>query len=300
MKTPKKNTSSNIENAVTVRYIAEHRQATHRDNTCAVTHALLCHLNTFAGYEVCLHDVSETFVRRFTSYLLGRVQPGSVRTYLHKLHAIMEDCLKQHLIQLNPVSSAVAFVPRRENSARSFLSANELNALLAAPCPHYEIRRAFIFACFTGLRLSDIETLCWNNIQTIAGIETIVKMQVKTSREIRIPLNKEALSILKSKNHVSSTDKVFLLPSRTSIAKSIRIWEKNAGLQKHISFHTSRHTFATLAITAGVDIYTVSKLCGHRSVHTTEIYLHIIDKTLQEGVDKISKFLSLNNSQETT
>lgn len=151
------------------------------------------------------------------------------------------------------------------------------------------IKRAFLFACFTGLRLSDIETLRWEHLQVVNGVSTIVKIQQKTRSEIRIPLNHEARSLLSRSRHREAL--VFDLPSRSTISACLREWTASAGIDKHLTFHVSRHTFATLLLTAGVEIYTVSKLCGHRDVHTTEIYAHIIDTTLHDGVNRVSTLL---------
>ena len=163
-----------------------------------------------------------------------------------------------------------------------YLTQNEVARLSATPCGHEETKRAFLFACQTGLRLSDIETLVWEDIADIEGKPTIVKVQVKTGREVSVPLNAVALSLLGERRRVG---KVFGLRSRSVIAADLQRWAQEAGVGKHLTFHVSRHTFATLSISAGVDIYVVSRLCGHTTVRTTEIYAHIIDKTLQHGVE---------------
>lgn len=299
MKTMNKNTTmrndSRNRESLTVRRFAELRQSSQRENTRGVTRALLHNLYIYTDHDIQIQEVTEPFVRKFTNHLLMRIRPGSVRTYIQKFHSIMEEVVREGYLPNNPVPVAVSLIPRYESDPRSFLTVDELNTLSSTNCKNEEVKRAFLFACFTGLRLSDIETLRWDNLHVVGGTQTIVKTQVKTGHEIRIPLNRDALSVLGKRNQGELTDKVFVLPSRTYISQILNRWALVSGIGKHITFHTSRHTFATLAITAGVEIYTVSKLCGHRSVRTTEIYTHIIDTTLREGVDKISKLLSHND-----
>ena len=295
-KTLCKNKKKRERAALTVRQYASQIKTSQKRNTIGVTKALLYNLDEYAGREVYVRDMTEEFVKNFTGYLLTKVKPSSVKTYMQKLHSIMEHAVELKDADKNPVSRAMNMIPRCESHPRSFLTVEEIRTMTATPCENENIRQAFLFACFTGLRLSDIETLSWSNIQTIGGTTTIVKIQIKTSHGIRIPLNREALTILEPQRTNMPADKVFTLPSRTMIAKVLHKWSAASGIEKHVTFHTSRHTFATLAITAGVEIYTVSKLCGHRSVRTTEIYSHIIDTTLKEGVNRISKLLSHSTS----
>lgn len=284
------------ESKLTLKQCAEQINSSQRKNTIGVTKALLFNLEVYAGREVSVEDMTEEFVRGFTSHLLTRVKPSSARTYLQKLHSMMERSIEQKYASNNPVSRVMNMIPRNGGYRRSFLTVDEIRTMSATHCDDENIKRAFLFACFTGLRLSDIETLTWSNIQPIEGTPTIVKFQIKTGHEIRIPLNQQALAVLEFQRQNMSADIVFTLPSRTIISKVLNKWATNSGIEKHVTFHTSRHTFATLAITAGVEIYTVSKLCGHRSVRTTEIYAHIIDSTLREGVNRIDKLLSHSGS----
>jgi len=256
-----------------------------RHNTKGVNHTLLMQLAAFAGDGLMLHDITEDFCVRFTDFLLRKVKPNSARTYLHKLHALLEYASGLHLIPLNPMPAIKVLLPRVSTPRRDFLTHDEVLSLTKAECPHAETKRAFLFSCQTGLRLSDIETLTWSDVVDLGGIPTIVKMQVKTGQEVRIPLNEIALRLI-GKRHREGL--VFRMMSRSVISTDLRQWAANAGITaKHLTFHVSRHTFATLSISAGVDIYVVSKLCGHTAIRTTEIYAHMVDTTLQRGVNML-------------
>lgn len=257
------------------------RESRHRKRTREVNHALMRQLDIFYGKTLYINDINEEFCLEFSGFLLKRISESSARTYLHKLHAILESAVTIHLISRNPMPPIRTLLPGFIVKQRSFLTQNELLALANTPCRHFETKRAFMFACQTGLRISDIETLRWTDIVEINGTPTVVKTQIKTHHEVRIPLNPIALQLLQKKN---DNDLVFNMMSRSVISSDLRQWALDAGLDKTLSFHVSRHTFATLSISAGVNIYVVSKLCGHTSVKTTEIYAHMIDKTLQNGV----------------
>lgn len=262
------------------------REAHHKKSTRDVNHALLQHLLAFCRHEPCICDITESFCFKFANYLIGRVTLSSARTYLHKLLALLEYAATHNLIARHTMPSIKELLPRFTTTPRTYLTLDELTALENTPCRHSETKRAFLFACQTGLRLSDIETLCWDNIIDINGTLTIVKSQVKTGHEVRIPLNSIATQLL---GNMKTNGVVFNLLSRSVISSDLREWASNSGLSKRLTFHVSRHTFATQSISAGVDIYVVSKLCGHTTVKTTEIYAHLIDKTLQNGVDMLSK-----------
>ncbi|MBP5189665.1 MAG: site-specific integrase [Bacteroidales bacterium] len=270
-----KNTQIGISQLISV------REFRHKKNTRGVNHALIKQLFAFCGHDPCIRDITETFCVDFSKFLTRRVTLNSTRTYLQKLLAVMEYAVSQHLITKNPMPSIIDLLPRFNSPQRTYLSLEEINALKNAQCRHSETKRAFLFACLTGLRLSDIETLRWNDIVNIDDVPTIVKSQVKTGHEVRIPLNPIAIQLLGSKQ---DDVLVFKLMSRSIISSDLKEWASKAGLSKRLTFHVSRHTFATLSISAGVDIYVVSKLCGHTNVRTTEIYAHMIDKTLQKGV----------------
>lgn len=273
----------------TVGELVAFREAKHRSNTQGVNHALLCHLDRFCGRPALLDDITEEFCTDFANYLSARVSRGSVRTYLQKLHAVLEYAVGMRLMPSNPMPAVRLLVPCGRVEQRVYLTREELARLSHTRCCHEETKRAFLFACQTGLRLSDIETLAWEDIADVDGGPAIVKSQVKTGREVCVPLNAVAQRLLGRRD---GCGRVFELRSRSSVATDLAQWARAAGVDKHVTFHVSRHTFATMAISAGVDIYVVSRLCGHATVRTTEVYAHIVDKTLRRSVTLMEEAMS--------
>ena len=169
----------------------------------------------------------------------------------------------------------------------------ELKAAMAAPCPREDVKRAFLFSCFTGLRLSDVRSLTWGKIIKAPDGHTLyirVRMQ-KTQKLLNVPLSKEALDCLYLKD--DADEPIFTLPAGASnIERNLMKWMQNAKITKHITYHCSRHSFATMMLTLGADIYTTSKLLGHANVNTTSIYAKIVDQKKIETVGLVDNFFS--------
>ncbi len=135
------------------------------------------------------------------------------------------------------------------------------------------------------MRLSDIKALTWDKIQG----DKIHFRQEKTGGVEYVPLSTTAKDILLEMGDpkCEKVDKVFNLKSIQHRGDYLRAWAKSAGINKQLSYHSSRHTFATLLLTKGVDLYTVSKLLGHEDIKTTLIYAKIIDKVKDNAVDML-------------
>lgn len=148
---------------------------------------------------------------------------------------------------------------------------------------------AFLFACFCGLRLSDIKDLKWKDIKSGEDGTVVSKIQVKTQQSIIVPLSANALEWLPDRGDAKGEDLVFTLPSHFSINRSVKKWARDAEIEKNVTFHLSRHTFATTLLTLGADIYTTSKLMGHKNLRTTQIYAEVVNKKKVEAVNLMDK-----------
>ena len=187
--------------------------------------------------------------------------------------AALNTALRDGIIERNPMTlltSKERF--HQQESTRVYLTIDELKRMMATPCDDGELKKAFLFACFTGLRLSDIRTFTWNKVLTTPNDST---------RYIRVRM-------LKTQD---GDEPIFRLSSAASVIEQrLAEWAKNAGIEKHVTFHVSRHSYATMMLTIGVDIYTVSKLLGHKNVATTQIYAKIIDQKKIDAVNMMDRF----------
>ena len=175
----------------------------------------------------------------------------------------------------------------RPESKREFLPLDEVRKLENTPYVKENIRMAFLFACYCGLRVGDVMGLRWSDISVNGGRHFISVVMRKNSKPISLPLPAKALSWLPESREQDAP--IFALPSYTTIRKHLQKWAEDAGLDKHLHFHLSRHTYGTMLITAGVDLYTASKMMGHADVRPTQIYAKIIDKKKEEAVSLIDK-----------
>lgn len=150
-----------------------------------------------------------------------------------------------------------------------------------------DVRSAFLFSCFCGLRLCDIKNLQWKHIKAVNKTPMVEIYQQKTSEPLYLPLSDAAVKNLPPR--ADREEFVFTLPSHGIVNKHIHRWTEAAGITDcNITFHTARHTFATLNLTAGVDLYTVSKLLDHTEIRTTQIYAEVVNSAKIEAVNKVS------------
>jgi len=209
------------------------------------------------------------------------ISQSTASTYYSKIKAALNIALKQDLISSNPANKIKGIRPIQ--SQRVYLTKEELQGLARTDCPDAEIKRAFLFSCYTGLRLSDIRLLDWNQIHK----NQLEFRQKKTAEPEYMPLNEIAMKLLNNGKTPQRMGPVFSLPNDGTLWTNLQIWSAAASLTKHISFHTARHTFATLALTETKNIYLVSKLLGHSDIKHTQIYAKIIDSEKRTAVESL-------------
>lgn len=195
--------------------------------------------------------------------------------------------MREGLIPANPVKMLDPKErPQPKEGDKEYLTIDEPKRIAEAPCPSSELKTAFMFACFTGLRISDVRKMTNKDTYLSPDGKTryIYTEMVKTGGTVSVPLSAEALRWLPT---VEDDDVLlFRVPQNAStLGRHLSQWMKAAKVDKHITFHCARHTFGTLMLTLGADIYTTSKLMGHSNVKVTEVYAKIID---QKRVDAIN------------
>lgn len=249
--------------------------------------------------NLALKEVDKDFCKGFIAFLKtctfnnGKKTLGSTtcRIFMNRLAAALNMAVREGLIDNNPFKLLDAKEkPQKKSAMREFLTIEELRTLIATPCRYEIVKKAFLFSCFTGLRYSDMMALKWNEIHKAADGKTlyIEHEQVKTKNMVTIPLSNEALKWMPRKS--KGDERVFhqLRITSTTVEVVLGEWMQEAGIQKHITYHCSRHTAATLLLTLGVDLYTVSKILGHRSIRMTEVYAKIVDKKKIETMNLVN------------
>jgi Site-specific recombinase XerD len=213
--------------------------------------------------------------------------PKSVCDYLGYFTTILNAAVREDIIADNPMLKIApddrVKVPE---SKREYLSLDELRAMIETPCYREDVKRAYLFSCFCGLRIGDIERLKWKDLTKDGNQWRATIVMQKTTTPLYLPLSEEAMRWLPERGEAGDNDIIFnTLPTQECGSIHLKEWAKSAGVTKKITYHTARHTFATMMLTLGADIYTTSKLLGHSKVTTTQIYAKIIDPKKVETVN---------------
>jgi integrase len=245
--------------------------------------ALFKHCKRFFSSNMLLSGINKRDIEGFIDYLARTIKPNTAAPYLSMFKAIINQAYKKELIRHNPLERVQKSIQKVETH-RTFLVIEDIRRLESCYC-HERVKNAFLFCCYTGLRFSDVKALTWGQIQSEGGRLFMYYQQKKTDKPERVPIAKVALKYMPDRG--AAEELVFNLPSLRTTLDHLAKWEQVSGIGKHITFHTARHTFATLALTVGVDIKTVSTLLGHSEVRTTEIYAKIIDKKKEAAVDML-------------
>ena len=259
-------------------------------------------LRLFRGDYIAFRDVDKEFLSEFTDYLRqmpkaskygvlktgGRLSNNSVVSYYGTLRTAINRAYKEGIITVNPTKEFdFASKVRQEPSRREYLTLDELKTLINTECRHEIVKRAFLFSCLCGLRVSDIRKLRWCDLQRSSGRVRIEITMQKTKEPLYLPISDEALKWLPERSEANGSDFIFPLTHEGTVNDTLQHWAKVAGITKHISFHVARHTHATMMLTSGADLYTVSKLLGHKNIATTQIYAKIVDKKKEEAIGLI-------------
>lgn len=251
--------------------------------------ACLTYLEEFTGGRVPFSALSHTWMEEFQTFLLGRVAQNTANLYLGMVKSVLKEAVKNRVLASDPASRFS--LSKSTDTAKVYFVSEELQKLADAPCPNPEVKRAFLFSCFSGLRLSDIEAMTWDMIQTDQFGTKLHFRQKKTKGFEYIPLTDSAINFLRGDGSAKTlpfrTGKVFPVPNRNSIGYSLKKWVKAAGIEKKVSFHCSRHTYATLSLSNGVPIATVQRLLGHKDLKSTAVYAKVTDQAMNEAIKKI-------------
>ena len=239
------------------------------------------------GRQFCLVMIDwlrNTYRHRRTG---NPVSARTADTYCQTFRTMLNEAVREGLIDKNPWNRLeTAEKIKKPESKREYLTIDEIRSMIATDCPNELVKRAYLFSCFTGLRISDVRNLKWGDVCHENGQTFVSVVMKKTTKPLYIPLSGQALKWMPEQDGSESDDHVFgNLVNYGNVNENLKKWAEAAGIRKHISYHTSRHSFATMMLTLGADLYTVSKLLGHSSVRHTQIYARIIDRKKDEAVN---------------
>jgi len=254
---------------------------------------VLLKIKDYAGDYVQFGAIDETWVEGFRDHLLESISKNTARVYFTMLKVVLNKAVKERVINRNPAKNVDNF--KKQKSHVSYLTIEELKKLRETPLDRWDLKNAFLFSCYTGLRYVDVKKLRWDQIRN----NRIEFRQKKTNDVEYVPLNNQAKEILD--RMPKDRANVFKIAANSGVNMGLKVWAKAAGLkrwvkivdkdtgeiiQKELHYHVSRHTFAVLLLSNGVDVFTLKKLMGHEAIESTMVYADIVNKTKEEAINK--------------
>jgi len=277
------------------RKLANKRKASNHDNWVSA----LNYIEAFTNGKLKFADLNEKFLEDFKEYLLTTKSKKSDKTtlsqnsavsYFNKVKAALKQAYKDGILQtdLNAKISPIKAAETR----REYLTLDELNKLVKTPCNDVLLKRAALFSALTGLRFSDIQKMTWGELEYIKGQGYFLNFNQKKTKGVEVlPISEQAYSFTEGTENPKDMpqDKPVFEGLKYSAYhnKHLFQWIGAAGITKDITFHCFRHTFATLQLFNGTDIYTVSKMLGHKDLKTTQVYAKIVDEAKRTAANKI-------------
>lgn len=247
--------------------------------------------------KAAMRDMNRDFCLALIDYMRNvyvsangkKLSQFSCVSYFGCFRGALNAAVREDIIGENPVNKLNTDEKIRiPESKREFLTIDEVKTLVGTPCRREDIKSAFLFSCYCGLRISDVLALKWKNVDCTGGQWRINIIMQKTRQPLYLPLSMQARKWMPERDGATEDDPVFAtLPCEDTCNVQIKPWVKEAGITKHVTYHVSRHTFATMMLTLGADLYTVCKLLGHTDVKTTQIYAKIINKKKDDAIGLI-------------
>lgn len=247
------------------------------------------HVKSYVNGDVSFEQVDKKWVEGFKEYLITEAKTksstvlsqNSQSSYFNKIKAALKQAVKDEIIIRNPSENVEGI--KSADPKREFLTIEEFKMVIEADCDIPILKQAFLFSSFTGLRWSDIQKLTWSEIQYSDDLGWFIRFkQKKTKGEETLPISEQALSFL---NDRGANDSRVFEGLKYSAWHNMRLqqWMMRAGISKTITFHCARHTYATMLLTKGVDLFTVQKMLGHKEIKTTQVYAKIVDQKKREA-----------------
>lgn len=235
-------------------------------------------------FGIRLHNVTAATMRQIKDTIdSAELMHNTKIIYFSRIKTQLRKAEKEGYIRQGVVSSVS--VERQEDTNRQYLTIDELAVLFDTPFEDDGLRRAFLFSCLTGLRKCDIKALRWSNISESDGNTRIIFRQIKTGGQEYLDINEQAAWLMGERK--GNSEAVFSMPNNNHLMERLTRWVRSAGIDKKVTFHCARHTFAVMMLELNTNIAVIQKLLGHTKLDTTLIYAKVVDKSKREAVSRI-------------
>lgn len=244
--------------------------------------------------DMAFRELTGDFIREFDFFLRidKECTHNTVWVYTMPVIALADLAIKKGLIRQNPFED---YKITMEETDRSYLLKEDVESLmlLKPSTSKYElVKDLFIFSCFTGLSYIDIKKLKWNNIQSFFdGHQWIISRRKKSDVASNVRLLEIPKRIIEKYRGITRNEFIFPMHSNATCNNHISKLTEQAGIvtEQKITFHTARHTFATMFLTEGVPLESLSKMMGHKNISTTQIYAKITSQKISKDMDKVAQ-----------
>lgn len=274
--------------------LAAKRSKSNYDNWISAQH----YLEKFTKGNLKFADLNEKFCNDFRDFLLTtstnksmksdksvkvKLSQNSAVSYFNKVKAALKQAFKDGYLQVD-LNGKIKSIKQAETQIQ-FLTLDELNILAKTDCSNPLLKRAALFSALTGMAFKEIQNLVWSEIQFSKEYgHYIPHKRQKTGGNNYLPISSQAFNLLGERK--ASHERVFDGLNDRDRYYHFHLWLAKAGV-KDINFHGLRHSYATIQLSLGTDLYTVSKLLDHKNIRTTQVYAKVVNQTKREAADKL-------------
>lgn len=248
--------------------------------------------NEFYRFSLKPGQLSNEMVKRFVDYLKENSDGEGAATAYARFKKVVKYAVEKGLLKSNPCEGVAC--KRNEVLTKDVLTAEEISALVSTHYPgeNPDIRRAFIFSLYTGIRFCDVKELRYIDVDytnSILSFEQAKTSGHSSASRVYMPMRADLLQMIGTpeESGKSKADLIFNLPSHTMCLKALRHWTARAGIDKHITWHCARHSFATNILTNGANIKVVATLLGHAGLRYVEKYTRALDEAKAAAVNSL-------------
>ncbi|MGV0827435.1 site-specific integrase [Empedobacter brevis] len=272
-----------------IKKIADRRHGSNYQNWISA----IMYLEHYTNGKLLFKDITLTFAEDYKHFLLTtnslkrkdtKLSQNTALSYFTKFKTALKQAFIDEILSTD-INSRIKNIKEQETN-RTYLTIEELNKLANTECKNDLLKRASIFSALTGLRFSDVKNLSWKNVYKTNDEYYINFIQKKTEGVEYSPISEQAFNLLGERQ--KDSEKVFNgLKYSAYLNKQLTDWLKDAEITKDITFHSFRHTYATLQLANGTDLFTISKMLGHKNLKTTQIYAKIVSESKKQTTNKI-------------
>lgn len=246
----------------------------------------------FIGKTLPFERLTPSMMERFARWMEQKHNGGGCKTYYGMFNTVLNKAVREELIAKNPCVG-IRVRGGEDVLVKDILTEEEISRLIATPYDerHNHIKRAFLFSLFTGLRFCDVNDLRFKNIDFTSHRLRLFQKKVyglSSSSSVVVPLSDSVMSLLGRRG--KPEEKVFNLPHRVTCVRHVDAWVRKANIEKHITWHCARHSFAVNVLTNGANIMVVRSLLGHTTLRCTEKYMRVVDKQKEEAINSLITF----------